>query len=260
MASHKLNTLHWHLTDDQGWRLEIKKYPKLTEHGAWRQPAGAAGRDGFGRAGALWRLLHPGPGARDRRLRRRPQHCRRARDRDAGPRPGGDLQLSAVRHDQGPAAERVMADWGVYPDIYKPRRRHLRLPERRARRGDGHLPVDLHPRRRRRGGQGPVEGQPRHPGPDEGPGPQGRARRCRAGSSSASKSISTPGPAHDRLGRDPRRRPRAQRHGHVLARAWKGRSRPPSRATTPCWPRAPLFRSSPEPSADEPPGRGKLST
>lgn len=36
MAYHKLNTFHWHLTDDQGWRLEIKKYPKLTEVGAWR--------------------------------------------------------------------------------------------------------------------------------------------------------------------------------------------------------------------------------
>ena len=37
MASLKLNTLHWHLTDDQGWRIEIKKYPKLTEVGAWRK-------------------------------------------------------------------------------------------------------------------------------------------------------------------------------------------------------------------------------
>jgi len=36
MALHKLNTFHWHLTDDQGWRLEIKKYPKLTQIGAWR--------------------------------------------------------------------------------------------------------------------------------------------------------------------------------------------------------------------------------
>jgi hexosaminidase len=31
-----MNTFHWHLTDDQGWRIEIKKYPKLTEVGAWR--------------------------------------------------------------------------------------------------------------------------------------------------------------------------------------------------------------------------------
>jgi len=36
MALHKLNTFHWHLTDDQGWRIEIKKYPELTAVGAWR--------------------------------------------------------------------------------------------------------------------------------------------------------------------------------------------------------------------------------
>jgi hexosaminidase len=42
MALHKLNVLHWHLTDDQGWRLEIKKYPRLTSVGAWRVPAGPA--------------------------------------------------------------------------------------------------------------------------------------------------------------------------------------------------------------------------
>ena len=35
MAMHKMNVFHWHLTDDQGWRLEIEKYPKLTEIGAW---------------------------------------------------------------------------------------------------------------------------------------------------------------------------------------------------------------------------------
>ncbi len=37
LALHKLNTLHVHLTDDQGWRLEIKKYPQLTEKGSWRK-------------------------------------------------------------------------------------------------------------------------------------------------------------------------------------------------------------------------------
>ena len=37
MEVHKLNTLHWHLTDDQGWRIEIKKYPKLTEVGSIRK-------------------------------------------------------------------------------------------------------------------------------------------------------------------------------------------------------------------------------
>lgn len=46
LALHNMNTLHWHLTDDQGWRIEIKKYPKLTEVGAWRD------RTVIGRAGS----------------------------------------------------------------------------------------------------------------------------------------------------------------------------------------------------------------
>jgi hexosaminidase len=45
MAMAKLNTLHWHLSDDQGWRIEIDRYPRLTSVGAWRQEAGAAGVD-----------------------------------------------------------------------------------------------------------------------------------------------------------------------------------------------------------------------
>lgn len=36
IAMHKMNRFHWHLTEDHGWRIEIKKYPKLTEIGAWR--------------------------------------------------------------------------------------------------------------------------------------------------------------------------------------------------------------------------------
>ena len=37
LAFHKFNTFHWHLTEDQGWRIEIKKYPKLTDIGAFRK-------------------------------------------------------------------------------------------------------------------------------------------------------------------------------------------------------------------------------
>ena len=37
IALHKMNTFHWHLTEDQGWRIEIKKYPRLTEVGAFRK-------------------------------------------------------------------------------------------------------------------------------------------------------------------------------------------------------------------------------
>ncbi|MFG3066402.1 beta-N-acetylhexosaminidase [[Kitasatospora] papulosa] len=49
LAAHKLNVFHFHLTDDQGWRVEIKRYPRLTEVGAWRA------RTKYGhRASELW--------------------------------------------------------------------------------------------------------------------------------------------------------------------------------------------------------------
>ncbi|MEV1020867.1 beta-N-acetylhexosaminidase [Streptomyces sp. NPDC050264] len=49
LAAHKLNVFHFHLTDDQGWRVEIKRYPKLTEAGSWRT------RTKYGhRASELW--------------------------------------------------------------------------------------------------------------------------------------------------------------------------------------------------------------
>lgn len=46
MASVKLNTLHLHLTDDQGWRFEVKAYPKLTSIGGWRTPPSTGGAPG----------------------------------------------------------------------------------------------------------------------------------------------------------------------------------------------------------------------
>ncbi|MDF6020724.1 beta-N-acetylhexosaminidase [Streptomyces sp. JH34] len=49
LAAHKLNVFHFHLTDDQGWRVEIKRHPRLTETGAWRA------RTKYGhRASELW--------------------------------------------------------------------------------------------------------------------------------------------------------------------------------------------------------------
>ncbi|ESQ89684.1 hypothetical protein ABAC460_12510 [Asticcacaulis sp. AC460] len=43
MSQHKLNSLHLHLSDDQGWRIEIKRYPNLTKIGAWRTPPSNGG-------------------------------------------------------------------------------------------------------------------------------------------------------------------------------------------------------------------------
>ena len=47
LAQYKINVLHWHLTDDQGWRIEIKKYPRLTEVGAWRKEFDGTVHGGF---------------------------------------------------------------------------------------------------------------------------------------------------------------------------------------------------------------------
>ncbi len=52
MAQYKYNVFHWHLTDDQGWRIEIKSLPRLTQVGAWRVP----------RTGRWWDIENPQPG------------------------------------------------------------------------------------------------------------------------------------------------------------------------------------------------------
>jgi hexosaminidase len=53
LALHKLNTFHWHLTDDQGWRLQIRKYPRLTDVGAWRTQS-LVGRQSAQRDSTRW--------------------------------------------------------------------------------------------------------------------------------------------------------------------------------------------------------------
>ena len=92
---YKFNTFHWHLTDDQGWRIEINGYPRLTEVGSCRRET------------VLDRNFDPYIGdstrycgfytqdeiRRDRGLRRRSAHHRHSRDRDAGPRAGGHRRL-----------------------------------------------------------------------------------------------------------------------------------------------------------------------
>ncbi len=47
LALHKMNRLHWHLTEDQGWRIEIKKYPLLTEIGSLREQTTTGHNEGF---------------------------------------------------------------------------------------------------------------------------------------------------------------------------------------------------------------------
>ena len=102
LALHKMNSFHWHLTDDQGWRIEIKKYPRLTSVGAWR--SADARRQGSARFDArrlrqqaARRFLHAGRRARDRRVRARAVRAHRPGDRDAGPLAGRDRRLPRPR-------------------------------------------------------------------------------------------------------------------------------------------------------------------
>ena len=53
MALLKMNVFHWHLTDDQGWRIQIKKYPKLTEVGSYRSNSQIGGWDSEERSGEI---------------------------------------------------------------------------------------------------------------------------------------------------------------------------------------------------------------
>src|SRR5699024_4288714 len=102
MALHRLNVLHLHLTDDQGWRIQIKGYQRLTEVGAWRDRTlvghtGAVRGRGRGvlhvRRRPARRCLHLG-GARGRgRLRAPSRDHDRARGGSARAHAGGERRL-----------------------------------------------------------------------------------------------------------------------------------------------------------------------
>ncbi len=121
MAIHKLNVLHWHLTDDQAWRLEIRKYPRLTQVGAWRVPAGAAAQADVDPATGKPRL-YGGFYSHDtvRAL------VAYAAERGVSIVPEiempGHASAALVAYPELAASasppSAVPADWGVYPNVY----------------------------------------------------------------------------------------------------------------------------------------------
>jgi hexosaminidase len=121
MALHKLNVFGWHLTDDQGWRLAIRKYPRLTQVGAWRVEAGEAARRDIDPATGRPRL-YGGFYTQDE-VRRIVAH---ARERFVTIVPEIDMPGHATAAivayprlgvtDHPPAA--VPADWGVFTNLY----------------------------------------------------------------------------------------------------------------------------------------------
>ena len=121
MALHKLNVLGWHLTDDQGWRLEIKKYPRLTQVGAWRVPAGRAALRDIDPATGRPRLYGGFYSQED--VRRIVAH---AAERNVTIVPEIDMPGHATAAivayprlgvlDDPP--REVPSDWGIYPNLF----------------------------------------------------------------------------------------------------------------------------------------------
>ncbi|MFT4090206.1 MAG: beta-N-acetylhexosaminidase [Asticcacaulis sp.] len=117
MAAHKLNVLHWHMVDDQAWRLEIKKYPRLTEVSAHRQPAGAQGIDAKGQP-VSYGGFYTQDEVRDLVAYARDRHITIVPEIEM---PGH--ALSAIRaYPQfgvtGEVPDEDMNDWGIYPYLF----------------------------------------------------------------------------------------------------------------------------------------------
>ncbi len=157
MALHKLNVLHWHLTDDQGWRLEIKKYPRLTQVGAWRVPEGSAAAadidpatghprlyGGFYSQDDVRRIVahaanrnvtivpeidmpghataaivaYPQLGVTERPARESPvRETERPATERSAKEPPAGARESPVRETDHPPGA-VPSDWGIYPNLY----------------------------------------------------------------------------------------------------------------------------------------------
>lgn len=123
MAAVKLNTLHLHLTDDQGWRFEVKRYPKLTEIGAWRTPPSSGGAPGA-RVGGFYTQAE---------LRGLVAYAA-ARGVTIVPEidlPGHAQALVAAYPEHGVLGDRppVGHDWGVNPYLLNPQDSSVRFIE-----------------------------------------------------------------------------------------------------------------------------------
>ena len=117
MAWHKLNTLQWHLTDDQGWRIEIRRYPRLTSVGAWRtQPDRKTGRPtrygGFYSQAEVRRIVAY---AAARHITIVPEI----------EMPGHALSaiLAYPYLGSAPPAHGIRGDWGIFPFLLDPNER-----------------------------------------------------------------------------------------------------------------------------------------
>lgn len=128
MAFHKLNVFHWHLTEDQGWRIEIKKYPKLTEIGAWREsspPYGNRDSDDGQRYGGFYTQDQ----IKDVVAYATARHITIVPEIEM---PGHAAAAIAAYPELGNSdipgyAPKVMTRWGVHPYIFAPKEETFRF-------------------------------------------------------------------------------------------------------------------------------------
>ncbi|WP_313252236.1 family 20 glycosylhydrolase [Stenotrophomonas sp.] len=127
MALHKLNTFHWHLTDDQGWRMEIKRYPKLTEVGSCRAPAGQAGVGPDGKP-HLYCGYYTQAQIRDVVAYAAARHITVVPEIDV---PGHAQAAVAAYPEHGvvDGPTQPSANWGVNPYLFNPREETLQFLE-----------------------------------------------------------------------------------------------------------------------------------
>ncbi len=122
LALHKLNTFHWHLTEDQGWRIQIRKYPRLTEIGAWRSES-LIGRQSGQRDTIQWSFDgEPHGGFYSQDDAREIVAYAKARFITVVPEiemPGHALAAIAAYPELGVTGEQLEVGkrWGVYSDI-----------------------------------------------------------------------------------------------------------------------------------------------
>jgi hexosaminidase len=121
MAMHKLNVLHWHLTDDQAWRIEIRKYPKLTEVGAWRVPAGqapAANIDSDTNRPRIYGGFYSQNEVRDIVAYAAERHITIVPEIEMPGHASAAIAAYPQLGVEGHGVKAVPADWGVYPNLY----------------------------------------------------------------------------------------------------------------------------------------------
>ena len=168
LAMYKFNTFHWHLTEDQGWRIEIKKYPKLTEIAAYSdstlighyrdRPQQYDGQR-YGGYYTQEEIKDIVQYAAERQITIIPEI----------EMPGHSLAALSAYPELActPGPFQAATTWGVFDDIYCTKEETFTFLRRRSRRSDGIVPFKIYPHWWRRSTKNQVGKVPRLPGKHE---------------------------------------------------------------------------------------------